>query len=278
MKTEVYHRPTRLEDAVRLVTTRENARYIAGGTDLLVGGVTPPKRLVSLRSVPELRGVEPGRIGAATTIGALTRNADLARDYPVLIQAARRLGSEQIRNQATVGGNLCRAAPCADTAPPLLVLEATLEIAGEEDTREVPIDEFFRGPGVTCLEKGEVLTSIHLPPPREGAVGVFLKKGRVRMDLSLASVAVLLEAEDGHCRRVRLAAGSVAPVPMRLREVEEVLEGEALTDELLEEAGDLAARVVMPITDVRSTEAYRRHVTGVYVKRAIRIALEGAGA
>lgn len=278
MRTEVYHRPTRLEDALRLATTREGARYIAGGTDLLVGGASPPRTLVSLRSVPDLVGVEAGRIGAATTIGALTRNAELARDYPVLIQAAKRLGSEQIRNQATIGGNLCRAAPCADTAPPLLVLEATLEIAGPEGTREVPIDEFFRGPGATCLEPGELLTTIKLPAPRPQARGVFLKKGRVRMDLSLASVAVLLRVADGHCRRVRVAAGSVAPVPMRLREVEELLEGKAPSDELLDEAGALASRIVLPISDVRSTEAYRRHITGVYVKRGLRMALEGTGA
>jgi CO/xanthine dehydrogenase FAD-binding subunit len=157
------------------------------------------------------------------------------------------------------------------------VLEADAEVAGPNGTRTLPLREFFRGPGVNSLESGELLTAVEVPDPRPGAVGAFLKKGRVRMDLSLVSVAVLLETDDRLCTRVRIAAGSVAPVPMRLREVEELLEGEELTDELLMQAGTLASRTVMPIDDVRSTAEYRRHLTGVYVRRAIEQAMqEGA--
>jgi carbon-monoxide dehydrogenase medium subunit len=169
-----------------------------------------------------------------------------------------------------VGGNLCRAAPCADLAPPLLVYEATVRLAGRGGTREVPIDAFFKGPGVTALEPGEILVAVTLPPPRPNARGCFLKKGRVRMDLSIASVAALVEMDGDVCTRARLAAGAVAPVPMRLEEVEALVEGKPLTDDLLAEAQRLASREVMPITDVRSTESYRRRITGVYVKRALK--------
>lgn len=276
--TRAYHRPLTVEDALALQRAEPGARYIAGGTDLLVGSDPAPATLVSLRGIADLQGIDDAGIGAATTIGAITRHAGLARAYPVLVHAARRLGSEQIRNQATIGGNLCRAAPCADTAPPLLVLEARARLAGPDGERTVALEDFFRGPGATCLEAGELLTRIELDPPRPGAVGVFLKKGRVYMDLSLASVAVLLEAEGKRVERVRIAAGSVAPTPLRLREVEQLLEGQEVTDALLAEAGALAARTVMPITDVRSTEAYRRHITGVYVRRGVARALEGGAA
>ncbi|MHC5010615.1 MAG: FAD binding domain-containing protein [Planctomycetota bacterium] len=274
MITKTYHRPRTLAEALALVAADRGARLIAGGTDLLVGSTPPPEALVSLRGIPELAGIDGSRIGALTTVGEVIRDPRLARDYPVLVQAASRLGSAQIRNQATIGGNLCRAAPCADFAPPLLVLEARLDVAGPTGTREVPVDQFFRGPGVTCLEDGEVVTAVRLPPPRPGAVGLFLKKGRVHMDLSIASVALLLEADGRLCRRIRLAAGSVAPTPVRLHGVEDLLGGRELDDALLAEARALASREVMPITDVRSTEAYRRHIIGVYVERGLRRAME----
>lgn len=278
MKTLAYHRPKSLDEVFDLMASSEDAAYIAGGTDLLVSGGASPPTLISLRSVPELMGVDETRIGAATPVADVARHPGLAASHPVLVAAARRLGSEQIRNVATVGGNLCRAAPCADLAPPLLVLEARAEIVGRGGTREVPIDEFFAGPGETVLAPGEVLAAVRLDPPRTGAQGRFLKKGRVRMDLAIASVALLLEAEGGRCRRIRIAAGSVAPTPLRLQPVEALLEGAELTDEILEEAAALAAATVRPITDVRSTESYRRRIVGVYVKRGVAQALAGGEA
>ena len=277
MKLTTYHRPRTLAEACRLKHAHADARFLAGGTDLLVerGCSTPcPPTVISLRSIPELEGIEEAD-GGATRIGALTRIGDLVahdrmrEQYPVLVQAARRLGSPQIRNAATIGGNLCRAAPCADTAPPLLVLGARLRLQDAERTREVDLADFMLGPGATCLAPGELLTAILLDAPRPGARGAFLKKGRVHMDLSLASVAVLLEMEDDRCRRVRIAAGAAAPTPVRLEPVEALLEGEVITRRLVSEARDLAAKSVEPVTDVRTTEAYRRTITGVFVKRAL---------
>jgi len=275
VRIEAYHRPANLDEVFRLLRETDDARLVAGGTDLLVRHRAPAHTLVSLRGVEELHGIGSGRIGAATPLADVAAHADLAARYPVLVQAARRLGGVQIRSVATVGGNLCRAAPCADLAPPLLVLEARAAIRGPTGAREVPVEDFFAGPGETCLGPAEVLTAVHLDPPRPGAVGLFLKKGRVHMDLSIASVALLLEADGGRCRRIRIAAGSVAPRPIRLREVEALLEGEMLDESRLEEAARLASATVAPITDVRSTEAYRRHVVGVYVRRGVERILAG---
>lgn len=283
-----YHRPRTLAEVFTLQAANAGARFIAGGTDVQVGRWTwggRPSALISLRAVPELHGIDVGpkkdteaRIGAATLVGEIAEHGGLAERYPALVAAARRLGSPQIRNAATAGGNLCRAAPCADLAPPLIVYGARLRLRRPDGEREVPVEEFMRGPGVTCLLPGELLTDIVVPAPPAGARATFLKKGRVYMDLSLASVALLVVLEDGVCRRARVAAGSVGPTPLRLREVEERLEGEPLTDALLAEAGDLAAASVLPITDVRTTAEYRRTIVGVFVERGLRGLAEGGAA
>jgi len=277
-----YHRPATLAEAWRLAADEPGARFIAGGTDVQVGRWTwggRPGALISLRSVPELAGIEVGdgaRIGATTLVGEVAEHAGLAARYPALVEAARRLGSPQIRNAATAGGNLCRAAPCADLAPPLMVYEARLRLRRPDRVREVPVEEFMRGPGVTCLEPGELVTDVLLPPPPAGARARFLKKGRVYMDLSLASVAVLVVVEGGACRRARIAAGSVGPTPLRLREVEARLEGQALTPALVAAAGDAAAEAVLPISDVRTTAEYRREIVRVFVRRALAALAGGA--
>ncbi len=270
-----YYKPRSLDEALELQQRIPGALFIAGGTDMIVkirdGEVHPPA-LISLRSIPELIGVTDGdvtRIGAMTTISELIEHPLLHQRYPVLVEAAGRLGGPQIRNVATIGGNLCNCSPCADTATPLLVLDAKVRISGKGGSREIPIDEFFKGPGESCLASGEILTDILLDPPRKDARATFLKKGRVKMDLAVASVAVLLEMDGNQCSRARLAAGSVAPVPLRLHEVEALLKGSAVSEEILDRAQKIAAETVSPITDIRATEAYRRQIVGVYVRRAI---------
>jgi carbon-monoxide dehydrogenase medium subunit len=251
------------------------ARLVAGATDLLVrirNGELHPPALVSLRSIPELAGVETGatiRIGAMTAISDLIRSRALRDACPVLATAAGKLGSAQIRNTATVGGNLCNCSPCADTATPLLVLEARVRLQSPRRDREVPLNEFFRGPGESCLAPDEILTEILLERPGGDGGAVFFKKGRVKMDLAVASLSVRVEMEGRTCRKARVAAGSVAPVPLRLPKVEALLEGAAVSGELAAEAQRLAAESISPITDVRATEGYRRHMIGVYMKRAL---------
>ena len=270
-----YHRPASLAATLELKSVIAGARVIAGGTDLMVRlrsrEVAPPA-LISLRSVPELAGVreEEGlRIGAATTFTDLIADPDVARDYPVLAEAASRVGSRQIRNAGTIGGNIANASPCADSALPLLVHEARALLASGRQRREVPLRDLFVGPGATAMEADEILTHLILPPPDPGCAAVFLKQGRVKMDLSIASVAVLLVLDGDVCRKARIAAGSVGPTPLRLTEAEGVLEGEVVDGDRVKRAVAAAMGRGAPISDVRATADYRRHLIGVFVRRAI---------
>jgi CO/xanthine dehydrogenase FAD-binding subunit len=270
-----YYKPRSLDEALDLKEKIPGAVFIAGGTDLMVkirnGDVQPPD-LISFRSVPELSGIaDKGitRIGSMTTISELIEHPALQKRYPVLAEAAKRHSGPQIRNVATIGGNLCNCSPCADTALPLLVLDSRVRLRNKKGSREISLDEFFTGPGETCLTAGEILTDILLDRPPKNARATFMKKGRVYMDLATASVAVLLEMDGKTCRRARIAAGSVAPVPLRLTKVEELLEGNAVSEEILSEVQKIAEDSVSPITDIRATEEYRRRIVGVYARRAI---------
>lgn len=274
-----YFRPHSLEEALQLKTTISGAKFISGGTDLMVqikNCELQPTALISLRSIPELAAIEVNgdtRIGALTTISDLIQHPELCYKYPVLVKTAKRLGSVQIRNVATIGGNLCNCSPSADMATTLLVLDAKVRLQSIKANREVPLNEFFLGPGETCLAPDEILTDILLEPPSQNAKTTFLKKGRVEMDLAIASVAVLLEMEGDRCCKVRLAAGSAAPVPLRLYKVEALLKGVTISKKLVAEAQQLATASVSPITDIRATKEYRRELVGIFVKRALEEAL-----
>lgn len=275
------YRPTSLPEALRLGAELEGARYLGGGTDLMVRireGKQRPKALVSLGRIAELEGLSVGettRIGAGTRVAALLESPALAELFPALVQAAGRLGSVQIRNLATAGGNLCNASPCADLAPPLLVAEARLEVAGPAGRREVPLADFFTAPGTTRLGPGELLCAIHVPRPRSGTRACFLKHGRVAMDIALASLAVAVELDGETVTQARLAAGSVAPRPVRLPRTEALLAGQRLTPELLARVKAEASAEVQPISDVRAGADFRRHMIGVLLGRAL-AALLGA--
>jgi len=279
MKRFDYFRPKSLKEASKLKKTIAGTKFISGGTDLIVqikNRELQPPALISLRSIPELATIEVNggaRIGALATISDIIQHPELGHNYPVLVEAAKSLGSVQIRNVATVGGNLCNCSPCADMALPLLVLEAKVRLQSAKASREIPLEEFFIGPGESCLASDEILTDILLDPPHQKAKATFLKKGRVKMDLAIASLAVLLEMEEGRCRKARIAAGSVAPVPIRLSKVETLLEGAAISKDIVSKAQQLAREIISPITDVRATKEYRRQIVGVYVKRGLERAL-----
>ncbi len=270
-----YLQPGSLEEALRLKKSVPESLYLSGGTDLMVRikkRELRPHALISLRSIPGLSGIDNGKIvqiGAMTTVSELAKNPVLQERYPVLVQAANALGSIQIRNVATIGGNLCNGSPAADLAPPLLVLKAKIRIQNGQTTRELPLDKFFLGPAETDLSPGEILIDILLESPQKNTKAIFLKKGRTRMDLAVASAAVLIATDDGRCREARVAVGSVAPTPLRLSAVENILKGASLSTDLLDEAQKLAAESVSPITDIRSTAEYRRHLVGVLVRRAL---------
>ncbi len=270
-----YFKPQSLEEVWDLEKKFPGAKYIAGGTDLMVkikNRTIKPRTLISLRSVSGLSGIEIGekvRIGAMTTITDLIEHPELGRIFPVLVQAAERIGSPQIRNVGTVGGNLCNCSPCADTALVLLLLDAGVILKNSRGSREVALEEFFIGPGESCLAGPELMTEILLDKPASNVRAIFMKKGRVKMDLAVASVGVLLEMDGDTCKRARFAAGSVAPVPLRLKRVEKLFENVVISKEIIREAQEIAMNSISPITDIRSTTEYRREIVGVYVKRAI---------
>lgn len=270
-----YYRPHTLDEALEFKKIIPDSLYISGGTDVMVRikkRELRPSALISLRSLADLCGVKKGgftQIGAMTTISDILKNKELRKNYPILVEAAGSLGCVQIRNAATIGGNLCNASPAADMAPALLVLEARVRLQKREKSRDVSLEDFFLGPGKTCLDAEEILTDILLDPPEPETKTIFLKKGRVKMDLALASAAALLRTDGDNILKVRLAAGSVAPVPVRLRPVEALLGGARISPKLLQEARQAASECVSPISDIRATGTYRRHLTGVLVKQAL---------
>jgi len=276
MNDYLFHRPTTLDEAFEARRRDPDARWLAGGTEILVqirkGRRECPTALISLRNVDELRGIEGGerlRIGAATSLTAVAEDAFVAARFPALVQSIVALGSRQIRNVATLGGNLCNASPCADTAPPLLVYGARIELRGPDGSRELALDEFFQGPGSTQLRDGEILSAVLLETPPPGSRAIFLRKGRVAMDIAMASVALYIEGTGARIDTVRAAAGAVAPIPLRLRAVEALLTGSKPDADLLRRAQEATMAEISPISDLRAGESYRRKLTGVFLRRAV---------
>ena len=276
-----FYQPASLQEASRLL--RENGpggRFLAGGTDLVIAmkekGLVP-NYIVDLKRIPGLSGIRENADGSIT-IGALTTMRELetapliTKKYPFLSQSAAEVGSIQIRNRATVGGNMANATPSADVAPALIALNATAKIVGANGERTVHLEEFFRGPGQTVMSSDEILTEIAIPKTGLRLVGEYIKLSpREMMDLAYVGVAVTYNpgASDKKCEGVRIVLGAVAPTPLRAKRAEAVLEGQVLTEALAEKAGQLAAAEAKPISDVRSSADYRRAMVGAMTKRAL---------
>ncbi|KLU61289.1 carbon monoxide dehydrogenase medium chain [Peptococcaceae bacterium CEB3] len=281
-----YWEPGNLLEAVSLLSNLgEKGRPLAGGTDLLVKMKQGPANwngIVNLKGLTELKGIAFD--GQTITIGALTRVSDMMADswvglhFPILVEAARSLGTPQIRNIATIGGNLCNASPAADVALVFLIYEARLHIMGPKGARKVPVQEFYTGPGQTVLEPGEILTAVEMDVPPLNSKGVFVKHGKRKShEIALVNVAVLITPQPGTklIARARIAVGAVASTQLRLREAEESLSQTVVTADVLERAAELAEAAVNPIDDVRSTAAYRRQMVRVLTKRALQKAWGG---
>jgi len=282
MRTQAYHQPLSLAEAIALAGAEPDARFIAGGTDLMVQmrqrPGPGPSALISLRSIPELQRVDGGprlRIGAGLALSDVAAHPLVHQRHPALLDALRVFASQQIRNVATLGGNLGNASPAADTAPPLLVYDASVKVHGPGGPREISLDQFFRGPGSTELDPGEIITAVFLDAPTPGARSCFLRKGRVSMDIAVVSLATLIEVDGGVCSRARVAVGSAAPVPLRLRRTEKLLEGSHLDAATVLRAMSQAREEVAPIDDIRASADYRRELVGVYLKRAVTAASSG---
>jgi len=274
-----------LADAISsLLEMGEAARPFMGGTDLLVrmrDGHMQPRMLIDVKHLPELRGIRQDRdvelcIGAATTMNALAESTVVLKNCPLLAQAAASVASYQLRNRATLGGNLCNASPAADTAPALLALKAKFVLFGPAGRRVVEAVDFFRGPGKTVMRKAELMTEIRVPASPTLTAGRYLKLGRNKAgDLAIAGVAVYGCRGQQDTRHggspfdFRIALASVAPVPLRALKAELILNGQVPSQRTLVLAASEAMQEARPIDDVRASAAYRRAMVRNLTLRAL---------
>ncbi len=282
-KTE-YFMPKTIEEARSLVLKyKGEAKIIAGGTDIVVQmkhKAVLPKHIINIRGISGqdyiIRDEKEGlRIGALATMRSIEVSPMVREKFNILARAASMLGTWQVRNRATIAGNLCNAAPSAETAPPLIVLGAKAKIMGADGERTVPIENFFIGPGQTILKPGEILTEIQVPNllPRSG--GIYIKHTlRKALDLAIVGVAALVTMDGDILSDVKIALGAVAPTPVRATRAEDVLRGNKINDDLLQKAAQTAFNQCSPIDDVRSSAEYRCKMIQVLVPRAIKQAVE----
>ncbi|MDI7260846.1 MAG: xanthine dehydrogenase family protein subunit M [Thermodesulfobacteriota bacterium] len=301
MKRFDYLKPKTLDEALSLLNRYGNkARLIAGGTDVIVMIKQKklfPDILISLQGVPGLGQIDYNgmlRIGPMVTHRAIEKSERIRKEFSALTDAVDVLGSVQIRNVATVGGNICTAAPSADTAAPLLVLSAQVKLKSSKSERTIPMEQFFAGPGETLLQQDEILTEIVIPKPLPNTGSAYWKhQRRQALDLPILGVAVLLsldkstvtcpdllcntspistvlhslEEDELICKEIRIALGVAAPTPIRAKKAEDFLRGKKLSDELLEKVALTASEEAQPRDSIRGEAWYRRDMIKVLVKR-----------
>jgi CO/xanthine dehydrogenase FAD-binding subunit len=281
-----YCAPKGLEEALDVFAEYgERARALAGGTDLILfmeKGRLKPDLVVEIPSCPPFVGIEATnshiRIGSRTTMRELETSPLIREKISILAEAASKVGSLQIRNLATIGGNICTASPAGDTLPALLVLDASVKLVSKSGERLVPLREFFVGPGETVRQPNELLTEVIVPLPSSHSGYSFYKLSvRRYMDIAIVNVAAFVAVNgDGFITDAKIALGSVAPTPIRAYEAEERLKGNTINDILLDEVGRLAQDASSPITDQRGTAEYRRIMVYRLTKRVVKEAYEQA--
>lgn len=270
-----------VEEACSMLSKYQGeAQVLAGGTDLLVKmkhKKIVPRYLVNIKRIPNLSYIhhddrEGLRLGALTTMQAIRSSALVTKKFSILNQAAGTLGTSQIRYLATLGGNLCNASPAAECAPALLTLEARVKIMGPRGERIVPMDQFFRGPGESILEGGEILTEIQVPSLSAKTEGIYLKHSTRRVDVAIVSVAVLITMDERICKDIKIALGAVGPTPFRARKAEDILRGQKLNGELekiLEKVTQVASEESFPINDIRGYADYRKKMVETLVRQGL---------
>ena len=275
----VYLTPKSLKEACSLLAEHgDKARLMAGGTDLLIRmrhRAMTPDYVIGLSSLSNLDYVrfDPDKglsVGALARLGAAADHVEVKRHYPALAQSAGVTATVQVRNMGTLAGNICNAAPSADNAAPLLAYNAEVVIVSPGGERVTPLSEFFRGPGLTSLEIGEIVREIRLPLPGASSGSDYQKlSARSKVDIAAVCAAAWVQLDEtGSCARVRLALGAVAPVPMRAVRAEKIITGRNPTPELISQVGEAAAEEARPISDVRASARYRRKMVDILVRRA----------
>ncbi len=274
--------PETLQETLALAGEHgDKARILAGGTDVLVdmkSGRMTADTVISIDRLSELNFIRYSdkdglELGPLTTVRSLEKSGDISNRYPLLKDAASQFASVQVVNMATLGGNICNASPAGDLLPPLMAMNTELDLASADGNRTVKLTDFYSGPGACDIKPGEIVVRAKAPALPEGYGSSFVRFSRTAEDLAKVSVAALLSMDDGKFRDVRLSLGAVAPVPLRAFAVEAFLEGRDVSNDTIDEAARIALEAISPITDLRSTAAYRMDLTSVAVKRAITNAL-----
>lgn len=279
-----FHKPTTLEEAMELIDRyQEGGLLMAGGSEVIPNMkslVVTPDHIISLKHIPEFDYLRytPGEglhIGPTTPLTHIEYNPDVQRVYPSLFQGIHGMSNTNIHNTSTVTGNICYAVPSADTAAPLLTLEAVLTVRSVEGERIVPIGKLFAGVRRTTLKKNEIVTDIFVPEPQEGAVMAYYKNPcRKALDLAIAGVATYVVMDGEVCREARIAMSAVAVVPKRAPEAEAMLKGQVLSAELIEKAAEHASlHECSPISDIRASAEYRRELVRLSVRDGLTLAL-----
>ncbi len=283
-----YEVPTTVGEAVSLMASKgDRAKVIAGGTDILVmlrGRRRSADVLVDVKEIPELNEVSYDStnglvLGAAVPCYRIYQNQDVASAYPGLIDAASLIGGIQIQGRASIGGNLCNAAPSGDSIPPVIVLGGVCNVAGPDGTRQVPAEDFCTAPGQNVLKTGEILVSINLPAPQAHSGAKYLRFiPRNEMDIAVAGVgsSVVLDDSGQNFVSARIALASVAPTPVLAREAGESLAGKPVSEEAIQDASEKAQAVASPISDMRGTVRQRTHLVGVLTRRTLNQAIQRA--
>lgn len=283
MKAFDYERPASFEDVCRLLNAAGGSKKIlAGGTDLLVKTrhkMIAPEGVISLRDVPGLSDISfsPGK---GLLLGAMTRLSDVETadvvkaQYPALAAAVATIGSTQVRNRATIGGNICNAAPSADSPPILMVYGASVIIGDGKTEREVLLEDFFTGPGQTVLRVGEIVKQIFVPTPPQNVFAIYIKAARSALDIALVGVALLAvyDPADLVVKDLKVALAAVAPTPVRSRQMERIVIGNRLDDAIIEKAVGESCTDACSITDIRTTEGYRDTLVETHTRRALEAA------
>ena len=274
-----YFAPDTLQEAIGILQEYgDDAQVMAGGTDLLVKlnhRALKPKVIVGLKNIEGLDQIffNPKKgltIGAMALLSDVAAHPEIRKKYPGVSSAALGTANVQVRNMGTVVGNLCNAAPSADNAPMLLVLGGSVNIVGPEGERSLPLNAFFRGPGMTALETSEIVTSVHVPIPRNNTGTSYLSlSARGQVDCSAVGVGALLTMEGETCRVARIVVGACAPVPMRTPKAEKILQGKSFSEARAEKAAARASEETKPITDLRASAEYRWKIVAVVAKRAL---------
>jgi len=289
MKSFEYFVPHSLDEAIGLLDKHgKEAKILAGGTDLIVqmkNGSIRPSFVIDVKNIPALNRLELDRndnlhIGAAVPFSRIVALTRVKEEFGLLHQACSLVGSDQIRNRATMGGNICNAAPSADSAPPLLCLGAKVIAADAKGQYSITMDKFFLGPGQTALKSGQIMVEIEVPAPPDRSSGSYLRlTTREEMDIALVGVAsfVTFAATGNVCREVKIAMGAVSPTPIMTLKAEAVLKGKPITAAGIEQAGELAANCCSPISDMRASAEYRREMVKVMTRRTLVQACEVLG-